>query len=37
MFVFIITRYTYLSIQIFLPQLHFEQGVICCDALEIFG
>ena len=24
-------------IQIFLPQLHFEQGVICCDALEIFG
>ena len=24
-------------IQIFLPQLHFGQGVICCDALEIFG
>ena len=23
-------------IQIFLPQLHFEQGVICCDVLVIF-
>lgn len=23
-------------IQIFLPQLYFEQGAICCDVLEIF-